>query len=167
LLDRIGWRADALSDGCSTGSAGAQMRCRCAVLSLFSSLAAGDVVVPPLDPIAILTSVGTPIGEALLGTGGVAIGIGVAVWALKTAWGLFKGLIDEPLVRGMTWNYDGSHPGGAVGERDSTVGDGRDWSFESQEYADEMAATGPDHLEYEADVAAKNAAAVSYLDRYR
>jgi hypothetical protein len=156
--------------------------CVMVVLAPQSAWAAGgDVLGPLLGPVAGSLKV------ALLGVGGVAIGIYVTVWAMQKAWGLFKGLVDDPMVRGMTWNYDGKHPGGAMNERGGGGGavdgfygdpmqghtmadygdtDDSGWS-QSQEYEDEMNATGPDHLDYEADAAEKNAAAISYLDRYR
>jgi hypothetical protein len=125
-------------------------------------MAGADVLGPLLGPVA------GSLRVALMGVGGLAIGIYVTVWALQKAWGLFKGLASDPMVRGMTWNYDGSHPGGSVGERGvSTVGDGIDWSDQQAEYDAEMNATGPDHEQYEADGSAKDAAAISYLDRYR
>lgn len=126
-------------------------------------VAGSDVLGPLLGPVAGSLQV------ALMGVGGVALGIGVTVWLLKKAWGLFKGLVSDPMVRGMTWNYDGNHPGGAMNERGvSTVGDGRDWSYESAEYDHEMNMTGPDHEQFhDATAAEQDAAAVSYLDRYR
>lgn len=122
-----------------------------------------NVAAPFLAPLLVA------LRSAVLGVGGVAIGIGVTIWALKKMWVLFKGLLDDGLVRGMTWNYDGGHPGGAMNERGaSTVGDGRDWSRESAEYDLEMNSTGPDHEQYSGQTAGEqDAAASSYLDRYR
>jgi len=120
---------------------------------------AATVGVDQLGP--LLGPVAGSLKVALLGVGGVAIGIGVSVWAMKKCWLLFKGLLDNGAVREATWGIP--NDSGSM----AWVQSGRDWSGQSAEYDAEMNSTGPDYLDYEADTAQKDAAAVSYLDRYR
>ena len=126
-------------------------------------VAGADVLGPLLGPVA------GSLQTALLGVGGVALGIGVTVWALKNAWLLLKGLVADPMVRGMTWNYDGNHPGGAMNERGESFGDSTaSFNERAEDYDNAAEAYGEaaDKAE-EATRLEQDAAAISYLDRYR
>lgn len=98
---------------------------------------ASDVVTP------ILVGATGNVQGSLLAIGGSAVAIGAVVLGLRAGWRLFKHVV-----------ADGSDAR-------------RDWSYQSAEYDDEMNATGPDHADYEQSPAEQDAAAKSYLDRYR
>ena len=98
---------------------------------------ASDVVTP------ILVGATGNVQGSLLAIGGSAVAIGAVVLGLRLGWRLFKRLLSD--------GSDGN----------------QDWSYQQAEYDDEMNATGPDHLDYEQSPAEQDAAAISYLDRYR
>jgi len=107
---------------------------------------AADVVTPVLVPVAL------SLKSAFLGGGSLAIGIGVAVWSLKKGWLLFKDLISDDRVRDMTWDYSGR-----MAEMDAAAA-------ADSSYASEGTWDATDAAE---EARSQDAAASSYLDRYR
>jgi len=110
-----------------------------------AALAGTDVVGP------LVAAVAPALRTALIGGGGLAIGIGAVVWSMRKTWDLFKDLVADKHVRNMTWDRAGSQeiargeyvPANIVYDEDSSSS----WGSQS--------------------VAEQDSAAISYLDRYR
>ena len=132
-----------------------------------------DIVTPLLLPMV------PAIKQAFLGGGAVAVVAGLSIWSLKKGWLLFKDLLGNDRVRDMTWDYagriadmdaamgtadDGFNGDSMQGHTMADYGDISDsgWSQE-QENADESGESGA----WEQSAQEQDAAASSYLDRYR
>jgi hypothetical protein len=153
---------------------------------LVTMLWASGVVIPPGTDILgpIINPLMGSLKAGFIGGGSLAIVVLVAIWSLKKCWQIFGNLIGNDRVRDMTWDYYAGRiadmngaAGGAVdgfygdpmqGHTMADYGDTDDsgWS-QSQEYEDEMNATGPDHAAYEQSSAEQDSAASSYLARYK
>jgi hypothetical protein len=101
----------------------------------------------------IIAPLGTALQAAFLGAGGLAVGIMVTVWALKKGWLLFKGILDDTVIRTAT--FDIPNDSGSMA-----------WWSNTAEYREGSSGSDSGSTDYESS-AAQDSAAVSYLDRYR
>ena len=117
-------------------------------------------------PLSILAAAAPPLKAALLGTGGVMLGIGVTVWSMKRGWVIFKDLVADDRVRDMTWDY-----AGRIADMDATQasleGDLMQGHSESELADWKSEAAGASAQDWEATATEDYKAASSYLDRYR
>lgn len=117
-----------------------------------------------LGPAApIIDAVVPAFKAAILGAGGLAIGIGFTIWCLGKMWGLFKGLLADTHVGNMTWDVAGS--------QDVANGHGGGWAADggagSKDYSDNDGFSEGDASGHDQSASEQDAAAKSYLDRYR